>query len=638
MSNGFNVLDMAQAYADANSESAKDLFKKPDPVEELKDEIKPDNDNIKPVKKPWTPDASLLEGMDEMTAPQVTYSKDEIKGDEIQPLQNIVDEEAKNEARETMDDMSRKVANIEEAKMRHGIKHLRIPEGAYQVAILNAASDPNRNKSQVALDEIFEDMKKNNPEFILDWEKDEVPDNEDVVPASAEEPKQEDNTNKETLNHAKKEDQIKSTYESPTIEETDPSEIDEKDVKVVIDKQNINQISWTQDEVEKIRKSRTIELNIIESTNIDYANVEDAEGSNVIDLLLAPYQKRSNDVDGALPASKYRATFTGLPYTEVIDLSNSSELNNLDGELKKWTICFNHIKNPSIGPWEEYVLYTDPVTKRQAKASLTDNIPDGVNESTIHHVTKFEDFLRKTSFVDLEFMLWKILCASTMDQEIIQIDCHSFMDAAKTKKCNNHYDWIYSPKELLDMESINPAVLEEIKKTATVTGDDIMANYNSSMLRLDNVATLHSSGIKVVFGHISAYDYLYSVYEKIQEVQNIDDEEPMNDPELASKSLNYTILTAVKSFLIPKGDGKYIRISGADNILKVIKTLDEIDWQTLGQLVSLMMAPYEFTYSMRNLICPKCKNKSSIQIDSIARLLFIVARSLSSVNVTLKRI
>lgn len=627
--NEFNVLDMAQEYANASNVSVEDLFKQPETKVESESNTNTSKENqntpLDKTKTLWKPDAALIEGMDELTAKPVTYDKEELEVKE-QSLENITDAVAIEDSREHMDEMSRKLANIEDAKKRHGIKHFQIPQGEYHVSIYAAAGDTNYKRAQEALDEIFDEIKKVHPDFILEWI------DEKSVEAS---PTSSNNITKESATETiQKEDEDNSSEVVVNDNKAETSEVltsNEDDLKIVIDKSNLPQIAWSEEELNKIRKSRSIELDIVETKALEYSNIEDAD-NNYIDALLLPYQKKSNDIDAALPASKYRATFTGLTYTEVIDLSNSTEMNTIDGERKKWSICFNHIKNQSIGPWEDYFIYVDPTTGKTVKTDDFSKIPDNTDEKTIHHVSKFEDFLKKTSFIDLEYILWKILCATTMDQEIIQIDCHANYNG---KPCNKSYDWIYCPSELLDMNSINTAVLEELEKTATVaSSEDILENYNTSMLRTDNVAKLHTSGISVVFGHISAYDYLESVYEKIQSLQN---EEEYADPTIASKSLNYTTLTAIKAFLIPKPEGGFIRIKGTDNLLKVINTLDEIDWQTLGELVKIMIQPYEFKFSMRNIVCPQCKNRSDIPITNMARLLFIVARSLSSVNVVLKR-
>jgi hypothetical protein len=185
------------------------------------------------------------------------------------------------------------------------------------------------------------------------------------------------------------------------------------------------------------------------------------------------------------------------------------------------------------------------------------------------------------------------------------------------------------------MKSIDPQVLEDMKVTSEVSGDEAIAeNYMSSMLNTNNTIKLPSSGISVVFGHISAYEYLYNVYDK---VKNMIVDAKEGDIEIESKTRISAMLTVIKAFLIPKENGGYLRVKGVDNIIRVINNLNEIDWQALEQIIPLMIRPYEIKYSLRDLVCPECHNKSEIVISDMMQLLFILARSLSSVNVTLKK-
>lgn len=309
-------------------------------------------------------------------------------------------------------------------------------------------------------------------------------------------------------------------------------------------------------------------------------------------------------------------------------------MNDLDGERKKWSIAFKHIKNQSIGEWEEYKWYIDPKTRAKVRLEKNETPPDDIinNKNVmIYKVSKFQDFLMKTSFMDLDYILWRILCATAMEKEIVSIDCKARDDY--NNLCGNHYDWVYSPSALLQMDKIDPAVLDDMKKTAEVNDrDGILAWYNKSALKTNNTVKLSSSGISVVFGHISAYDYLEKVYGEIQRIRESED----NDPSLMSEAVAYTTLSCVKAFLIPKPEGGYSKVASSTGIVKIINSLNEVDWQTVGKLVNIMITPYQFTYALKDIVCPKCKNKSDIVISNIAELLFIVARSLSSVNVELK--
>lgn len=607
----FSVLDMANSYAENNNIDASDIFKKTPESENGKSEPT-ENKTVETnnKKKEWMPDPSLTKDMAEFSGP-VTYSKDEIKIDEPKGLRNISDDNAMKDSIESMNEMQRKHANIEVAKKRHGIKIFNIPEGKYHASIFAAAGDTNYDRAQEKLDVIFNEIKEIYPEFITEWIDGENISNPDNNVSD-------DNVNINNPDTA--ETSIDSTKEESS-----------EQVKLVIDKSQLPEISWSEEEISKIKKSRMIELNIVESSPIEFSEIQDIDG-NLVDAVLAPYQRKYNDVSAALPASRYRATFTGLSYAELTDLATSAEMNNIDGERKKWSICFNHIKNQNIGPWEEYKWYIDSNNKK-VKIGINENAPNYINPLDVHTVSKFDDFMMKTSHIDLEFMIWKILCATAMENEIISITCKAKLANGNT--CNKTYDWVYNPAELLRMDLIDPVILDEMKVTGEVsTKDDILNNYNSSPLCSNSTVKLRSSGISVVFGHISAYDFINDIYGLIE---NINAMVEANDPSSISKGYNTLMLKSIKAFLIPQENGKYARISGSNNIIKVIESMDEVDWQTMMEISNMMTNPYIFKYSFQNLVCPSCHSRSSIDIDDMTQLLFIVAQSLSSVEVVLKR-
>jgi hypothetical protein len=104
--------------------------------------------------------------------------------------------------------------------------------------------------------------------------------------------------------------------------------------------------------------------------------------------------------------------------------------------------------------------------------------------------------------MDLEYMLWKILCATAMEHEIVSIDCHATHNG---KPCGKTYDWVYAPNDLLQQDKMDATVLQEMETTMAVsTLDDIMKNYNTSPVAANNTVKLNTSGWLVVFGHASA--------------------------------------------------------------------------------------------------------------------------------------
>lgn len=617
----FNVMDMLEDYAAEESMDVSDVFKKHPVSGNVKAEAameENEEDRVEKVEEPAKRkngiDPSLVADMDEFHQPGAVYDKTEIRNGE-EALRNLMDDTAVDESKDALSDLKRKQRNLEEFKKRHNIQ-LFIPEGEFQVKMLLAASDTDHQAAQRKLDEVLTEIEAIYPEMIQHLDQQQ--------PAVGEPQITEDEYKLVPLQQ-----EIGETEDIEMDRITNQDEIDNIETQVIINKRDLPDVAWSDEEAEKVKRARIIELNIVDAADIDFGSITDVDEG--IDEILDQYTRKTNDVIGVLPASKYRATFTGLTYPEVLDLSNSEEINNLDGERKKWSMCFSHMKNQSIGPWEEYILYKDPVTGVQKKAHVGDILPDGLTEKDVHFVSKYEDFLRKTSYIDLEFMLWKILCASTMSQEVVSITCKALNNG---KECGHTYDWVYCPADLLVKDSISSAVLEEMKETGEANSmEDILRVYKTSPVNSNNYVKLHTSGFIIVYGHISAYDYLEHVYGKLKEL----DEKNELDPEIVSKILSSMVLTTIKSILLPREDGKYIRVNGVDNFIKVLQTLDEIDWMTIIELNNLMVEPYRFRFAVSNLVCPKCKNRSEVPIENMQTLIFIVARSLNSVRVTLKR-
>lgn len=637
--NSIDVLAMADNYAQQANIDPAEIFRQ-HPVsgitkaeaeaEETRqaEETQPEPAPTAPTKKKeaWTPDPSLLEGMEEFSAQPVVYDKKDLEMKD-EGLKNIADDNAMQDAIETMDELHRTQANIEAAKKRHGIAKFQIPPGQYHAMITAAAGDTNYRRAQEGLDKIFDEIEKDFPEFILEWMSGFGPKKDEPTEPPA------NGTPEDKLTGDKIID-LPTTEAPPedSVEETTEPILGD-DLKVVIDKQNLPSISWTPEEMEKIRRSRTVELNIVESSKLEFGEIEEVSG-NLVDKVLEPYQRKTNDVVAALPASHYRATFTGLSYPEVTDLVNSEKMNSIDGEWKKWSIAFEHLKNPSIGPWEEYAWYIDPETKKKVRIGYDDYPPAelGIDKDDIHRVSKFDDFLMKTSYIDLEFMLWKILCATAMDKEIVSVTCRSIHNG---KECGHSYDWVYAPQDLLRVDSINPAVLEEMKKTGEAQSkEEILSNYNDSPVCSKNVVRLASSGFILSIGHASAYDYLNDIYPTIETL-----DEDTRDPSIITVGMAYSTLIAIKGIFVPKEDGTgYFKIVGTQGIANAIRKMDPVDWMTIGQVVQMMTEPYQFEYSLRDLVCPRCHRRSNIRIPNLERLLFTVAQSLESVQVKLKQI
>lgn len=604
---GFSVLDLANEYASNTNSTVTDLF-------QHKNESVKKEEISKPVESTpstmWVPDSSLTEGMDELSSDAgVVFDAAEVQLEETHELKNMLDEDAKKDAIESMDEMSRKLSNIEEAKKRNGIAKLKVPEGPYQVKLYAAAGDTNFKRAQKNLDEILQDYIKNFPFFILEW----LPGYGDNIDGT------------KTVENGKIDPNgggYTPSEEKPVVE----SNLDE--IKVTVDQNDVSKIAWKPEELEKIKKSKTIELNIVEKRDLNYHNVKHIRG-NAVDSVLMKYHRKVGSITAPLPASKYVATFTGLSYTETLDLQNSIYISGIDAEMKKWSLAFEHIKNPSIGEWREYKWYINPNTNEKVELNITDPDPLNIDTEDIHVVTKFQDFLMKTSMFDIQFILWKVICATSAGREILSLTCHAY--TSDNKECGKSHEWLYDPNDMLIIDEINPGVLDDMDKTRNAAGTKaIMENYETSLVNGSSAIELHDSGIILVFGHASAFDYLDSIYAEIEALKAANE----NDPTRSSRNNNNLLLTSIKYFDFGE-DGI---VDDVDGIVKVLDSLSTADYATIAKMIEIVIFPYQFRFSIRDIICPACHNRSSMPIADLQRLIFIVAQSMESVDVTLTKL
>ena len=576
----------------------------------------------------WKPDEEDTKSLAELNRSSlgIMVDKDKYVEKEDTTLRDVAEDHAIEDGAAAVDDLMIKTQAIEASKKRLHIVKLAIEDPAEHAAIFAIASDTNIQRRDEQLDARIKAYVEKFPSTVLEWESGFCPNikvvqniPEPVEPTPVAEVISKPSTENEI--HTKEEDMEIISKATQNLEKIPDAVIDKTVVRV--NKEDVPHIFWDQEDIDKIKKSRKVELDIIETTPLEYNEVVELD-ENAIDSVLSQYTRKMNDVSSPLPASKYRATFTGLSYPEILDLSQSQELNTVDGLKKKWTIAFNHTKNPSIGQFKPFRYYIDPSTKKKIHLNAGEPVPEGAK---LEYGDAFDDFLKKTSFLDLDFILWKILCATTMENEVISINCHARHNG---EECKKEYDWVYSTKNLLDMDKISPAVLEEMNKTATVSSQqEIEANYKDSFLASSSVIKLPHCGFRIMCGHKDAYEHINTIFGKVLEIT-----EAQNPA--ASDALTVTMLSVVKAVLVPY-NGSYAKITSVDGIMKVLKQLDEVDYQTVGEMMRVILEPYQFTYNLRDIVCPKCGNVSNIPIQDMSRMLFIVAQSLMSVQVVLKK-
>jgi hypothetical protein len=578
-----NIEDMLAEAAKA-APDGESIFsvssKKPEepPVEQSVKEPEPKAEIN--TKGAWVPDVDTTDlGLTESTG--IVYGKDEIKNaPETVLLENMSDSIAREETKDKISDMDFVQEKIENAKKALGIKHLAIP-AQFNHEVITIASDPSPGSIDQLIAKL-KDLTEQFPHSVVEryGEVKEAPkedqDTEPKVPDNVVEYPVEDGP-------AKKRNRTDLASINPN---------DDPEITVLIDKTKVPELAFDQEDIDKIKAARSVKVQMVQEFSTKFTIVDD-DNIKPLDKILSPRDTRVGQFPLTLPASHYRATMTGLSYPEVMDLSYSMNLNRYDAELQKWTIAYRHIKNASIGEFMD-----------------------------------FNDFMDKTSYIDLNILLWGVICATTFDGEVVPIDC-------RVRGCGKTYQHIYVPSELVDWDLMAEETLDEIQQSAGAeTMDNIIAHYNTSCLKQKRYVTLPTSNFVVCVGHPSANKYLKDLQARVIQLR----ETGGQNIKIMSESVALAAATIVDHILIPKEDGSgYAKISKVANIDEIVKNLKEIDSKTMIRLMEDIVSPYDVPFSIKNVICPNCGNKSDIMIGEMSSLLFTVARSLWSGTVELVR-
>lgn len=362
-------------------------------------------------------------------------------------------------------------------------------------------------------------------------------------------------------------------------------------------------VSVTVDEsiIPKTYVSKEINIHVKEISE------RDIDASKIIencaqDDIIKPYDSGIGDMPITLPMSAYRCVMRPINWYDSLQLTTPTSNNPVDIEMKKWSIIYNHMKNISIGSFEN-----------------------------------FDDFLKKTKYQDGDLLMWAILVASSDETEEIHLEC-------RREKCNTEYNYSYSPRSLIHINE--ELVPKHYQKTHDVAvGAEAIDHWKkNAMMRIEY--TLPDSGYIVEINDPSAYEYLTNKLPTIREIfKRFKPEEEFNDVNFNDPSMMlFDYLSGhamlISAITIPGKDGKRYRYTDWDKMEEIITSgLGKNDsTYLLGLITSArqkIVSPMSFY--LENVECPNCHSISKrINIPRIAdQLVFQLSRGLQNTTINL---
>lgn len=384
-----------------------------------------------------------------------------------------------------------------------------------------------------------------------------------------------------------------------------------------VQKTNPVNINIDKDIAATVRTAKEVNVVVREVSNEElkkttiYRNSEKTGIINVTDTGI-------NDVPVTLPLSGYRCTMRSVNWYDFISLTAPSANNGVDSEIKKWSVIYKHIKNPSIGNFEN-----------------------------------FEDFLKKTKYQDRELLMWGILVATSDEEETLDIKCNN-------PDCENHIKVKYSPRTITKTDkSLEPAWYDRAK--VATPGEEAKAIWEEANARKTSYTLPHSK-IEVELSESSAYDF---INKKLRLINDLYKRYRPNDAnseglanigeDLSMVEFDYLVANAlyIESFTVtPKDEMGNPYVDENGNIIKycydkwekieqiITEVLDGEDSAILLKLIQDSQAKTSpISFRVENIICPECgKKRDFIPIEDIGQtLLFQLSRRFGDIKINLNK-
>ena len=389
---------------------------------------------------------------------------------------------------------------------------------------------------------------------------------------------------------------INNNVPEPQPEKTTPVEEKEVDppanITINVEPNTPVAVNVDNELVGNITRSKQVNIYVKEISNTDVEAETIIENTDKIGII-SKYDSGINDVPVTLPMSGYRCVLRGINYLDFIKLSTPTSGNAVDAEIRRWTIIYNHLKNPSIGDF-----------------------------------TDFEDFLRKTKYQDREILMWGILAATLDEKDNIEITCGN-------PNCKDKHLIEYVPRELLHIDESRIPEWYIAAGQCGVGQEAINVWEQAAGKRVKY--TLPDSKVQIEINEPSAYEFItqkLTLLDDLYKRYNPDHsftEDAASDENFIERAdlIEFNYLSSIAMYVSAaniKSDGKIYRYTLWKDIENIISnTLSGQDSAILLQLVSEVRTnATPASFRINDVTCPKCKHHDDyIPIENIQEQLLV---------------
>jgi hypothetical protein len=381
---------------------------------------------------------------------------------------------------------------------------------------------------------------------------------------------------------------------------------DAPQINITVEKNTPVTVNVDKELVADIEKTNEVNIFVKEVTDKDMLATTVVENSNR-EGIINPYDSGINDVPLTLPLSAYRCVMRSINWADFIKLTAPTSNNSTDNELKKWSVIYDHIKNPSIGDF-----------------------------------TDFEDFLKKTKYQDREVLMWGLLVATADDEEVLSLTCGN-------DNCKNKIRVKYHPRTIfhLDESKIPKWYFNAYEAAPGPEAVKIWEEANNKRIRYMLPHKHEGKTIIVEINEPSAYEYLTnklplieSLFKRYRPDGTLSDIDP-EDTSLAEFDYYAANALFISSMsIIPPNSNKEYRYTKWEQIENIIRIM--LDATNSASLLAIIRESRErhvspVSFRVEDITCNACgKHIDYVPINDIGTsLLFQVSRRLSNTQINL---
>lgn len=400
---------------------------------------------------------------------------------------------------------------------------------------------------------------------------------------------------------------------TPETKESDTEEEEKGNVVININAQEDQPVNINIDEevLRNIKKEeRVIDVFVKRVSEKEMFTSKTVENSDLEDII-TPYDPGLQDIQGVVPMSGYRIIIRPMSWLEIMSLVNPSGRTYKDKFIKQWSIIYSHIKWTSIGMFKD-----------------------------------LDDFMSKTKFIDLQYLMWLVLVATSAENETITLTCGN-------EKCPYSMQYTYSPRTIIKLdEELVPDYYESVETAAP--GQDaikvfqgISAHVMYELPDTKTIIEISSPSAKDFINRLSRMEKTFNKYAVDTDItfdqylprflmQIQESTEGISNINVAVEMLAGLLITSATI----RHNGTNYRYTNWDDIERIIKThLSLEDSYILFNKVfgdnSALATPVSF--QLEGFKCPKCgRNNTNVPVNDIAEsLLFLLSQRYENTKINL---